>query len=185
MAFCVVYDACVLYPAMLRDLLLRLAEAELVRARWSEEILDECVAAILKNRPDLTAESLERTKALMATVVPDCLVLNYESLVSSLELPDPDDRHVLAAAIRCGAQAIVTFNKRDFPLEALAPFGIETKHPDDFVVETIDLAPAAVARIVDELQRALMNPPMSREGVWGALEKAGLVQSVARLRELR
>ena len=107
MAFIVVYDACVLYPAPLRDLLIRIANAGIVQAKWSERILDECFRSILRQRPDLSAEALQRTRELMAIAVPDCMVTAFEPLEAGLTLPDPDDRHVLAAAIRANAQVIV------------------------------------------------------------------------------
>ncbi len=139
MAFVVLYDACVLYPAPLRDLLLRLANTGVVRARWSAAILDECFRNVLEHRPDLKPESLQRTRELMTPAVPDRTVTGFEGLIDGLVLPDVDDRHVLAAAIRAGAQAIVTFNLDDFPAERLASYNIEAKHPDDFVIDTIDL----------------------------------------------
>lgn len=185
MAFGVVYDACVLYPAHLRDLLLRIAKAELVHAHWTEAILDECFASLQRDRPDLKPELLARTRALMCATVPDCLVSDYEPLIDGLTLPDPKDRHVLAAAIKCSAQVIVTFNQRDFPAHVLSRFGLETKHPDEFVVETIDLAPAVVAGIVEAQQRVLAKPALSREELLGAFEKLGLIRSVVRLRDLR
>lgn len=131
MAFIVVYAACVLFPAPLRDLLIRVARAGVVQAHWSDDILDESFRSILRERPELAPEALERTRTLMNTALPDARVTGYERLVDSLELPDPDDRHVLAAAVRIGAQAIVTFNLKDFPATALEPLGIEAKHPDD------------------------------------------------------
>ena len=112
MAFVVLYDACVLYPAPLRDLLVRIANTGIVRARWSEAILDECFRSILEQRPDLKPDALKRTRELMKQAVPDCLVTGFEALVEGLALPDPDDRHVLAAAIQARAQAIITFNLR-------------------------------------------------------------------------
>lgn len=108
--FTVVYDACVLYPAPLRDLLMQLALSDLFRARWTEQIHAEWIRNVLKNRPDLTLEKLTRTKELMNSNVRDCLVTNYEYLIPSLQLPDIDDRHILAAAIAGGAEASVTFN---------------------------------------------------------------------------
>ena len=108
MAFVVVYDAAVLYPAPLRDLLLRVARTGLVRAHWTEQILDECFRNILANRPDLSVASLARTRELMNQAIPDVIVTGYQSLIDGLTLPDPDDRHVLAAAIRAEAQVIVT-----------------------------------------------------------------------------
>ena len=129
MAFVVVYDACVLYPAPLRDLLVRLASAGIVRARWSDTILDECFRSILKNRADLKSEALNRTRELMTRAVADCMVTGFDDLVEALELPDVDDCHVLAAAIRAGAQAIITFNLDDFPEEKLGPYNVRRRRP--------------------------------------------------------
>lgn len=108
--FTAVYDACVLYPAPLRDFLMWLGLSGRFRARWSAHIHDEWQRNLLKNRPDLTKEQLRRTASLMDTAIPDGLVHGYEELINGLTLPDPDDRHVLAAAIRCNASVIVTFN---------------------------------------------------------------------------
>ena len=184
MAFVVIYDACVLYPAPLRDLLLRVARTGLVRARWSEAILDECFRNILETRPELKPESLERTRSLMNRAVADCVVEGYEGLVDGLVLPDPNDRHVLAAAIRAGAQMIVTFNLKDFPDDVLAAYGIEAKHPDEFLIDQIGLAPGALVRVIIEQCQALKNPPRSVADVLDTLRDCGLVQAVAKLREL-
>lgn len=184
MAFVVVYDACVLYPAPLRDLLVRLANTGVVRARWSDAILDECFRNILKQRPDLKPEALERTRELMKRAVPDCMVTGFEALIDGLTLPDPDDRHVLAAAVRAGAQAIVTFNLRDFPAAALAPYNVDAQHPDDFVLHTIDLAAGIVSKVVSEQAGALKNPPQTVAELLDTLRDQGLVRSVAKLREL-
>lgn len=146
MAFVVVYDACVLYPAPLRDLLMRLAVKGLVRARWTEQILDECFRNILAKRPDLNASSLQRTRDLMNQSIRDVMVTGHEGLISSLELPDRDDRHVLAAAIRAGAQVIVTANLSDFPDHKLEAYSVEAQHPDEFVLHLLDLAPVWSAR---------------------------------------
>jgi hypothetical protein len=150
MAFTVIYDACVLYPAPLRDLLIRLASKGLVRARWTDRILDESFRNILANRPDLVPGSLDRTRELMNRALRDVLVTGHEGLIEGLNLPDPDDRHVLAAAIRAGAQVIVTMNLDDFPESALAPFSVEALHPDDFVIHQIDLAPGLVCSVIAE-----------------------------------
>jgi hypothetical protein len=184
MAFVVLYDACVLYPAPLRDLLVRLANTGVVRARWSDAILDECFRNILEQRPDLKPEALQRTRELMTRAVPDCMVTGFEELIDGLVLPDPNDRHVLAAAIRAGAQAIVTFNLVDFPAERLQPYNIDAKHPDDFVIDTIDLSPGRVATVIAEQAAALKNPPRSTAELLDTLRDQGLVRSVAKLREL-
>ncbi|MDX2052569.1 MAG: PIN domain-containing protein [Polyangiaceae bacterium] len=184
MAFVVLYDACVLYPAPLRDLLIRLANTGIVRARWSETILDECFRNILNNRPELRPEALHRTRELMRQAVPDCMVCGFEALIEGIELPDPNDRHVLAAAIRAGAQAIVTFNLADFPEQKLASYNIEAKHPDDFVLDTIDLAPGLATAVVSRQANALKSPPRSVGELLDTLRDQGLVRSVAKLREL-
>jgi len=121
-AFVVVYDACVLYPFHLKDLLIRVSRAGLVQAKRTNEILDEVFDNILENRPDLNPENLKTTRSLMIKAIPDCIVEGYEGLVDSIELPDEDDRHVLAAAIRSNAQTIVTNNLKDFSESALLPY---------------------------------------------------------------
>ncbi len=184
MAFTVVYDACVLYPAPLRDLLMRLAVAGLVRARWTDQILDECFRSIKANRPDLTDAQLNRTRSLMNLAVRDCLVTGFEGLIAGITLPDVDDRHVVAAAVRVGAQVIVTSNLKDFPSKDLAPLGIEAQAPDDFVLNLIDLAPGTVASIVNEQASALKAPPQTRGQLLERLLENGLIGSVAKLREL-
>jgi predicted nucleic acid-binding protein len=108
MPFVVLYDANVLWGDLLRDLLIRVAQSGLAQAKWSDEILDETFRSIKAKRPDLDAEKLDRTRALMCRAIRDCLVTRYQPLIATLELPDPEDRHVLAAAIKCGAQIIVT-----------------------------------------------------------------------------
>ena len=117
--FTVIYDACVLYPAPLRDLLMRLALTDLYRARWTDMIHDEWIRNVLLQRPDLKREDLERTRSLMNANVRDSLVTGFAHLIPAIELPDADDRHVVAAAIHAGANLIVTFNLKDFPAEAL------------------------------------------------------------------
>lgn len=115
MPFVVVYDANVLYPSSVRDLLLRVARAGLVQAKWTDEILDEVFRNIKANRPDLDPARLDRTRKLMNDAIADVLVSDYEPLIEILDLPDPGDRHVLAAAIKSSAQVIVTENLKHFP----------------------------------------------------------------------
>jgi predicted nucleic acid-binding protein len=117
--FTVLYDASVFCPAPLRDLLMELATAGLFRAKWSEQIQKEWIESLLKKRPDLNRERLERTKKVANKAVPDYLVEGYEPLIEGLQLPDVNDRHVLAAAVHCNAQVIVTYNLKDFPKESL------------------------------------------------------------------
>ncbi len=117
-----VYDANVLYPAPLRDLFIRLAQAGLVRGRWSETIHEEWFRNVLNDNPQLSAGRLARTRALMNEAVRDCMVTGYEELIDALTLPDPHDRHVLAAAIRAGAEVIVTFNLKRLSGRHAGPF---------------------------------------------------------------
>lgn len=105
----------------------------LFRARWTEQINDEWMRNVLANRSDLKVEQLERTRGLMTQAVPDCLVENYESLIKGLTLPDPNDAHVLAAAIHASCDAIVTYNLKDFPEDYISQFNIEVLHPDEFL----------------------------------------------------
>lgn len=178
-----VHDANVLYPAPLRDLLIRLAQAGLVRARWTELIHDEWTRNVLANNTHVTSERLGRTRSLMNEAIRDCLVTGYEDLIDSLTLPDPDDRHVLAAAIRSGADTIVTLNLSDFPRETLARFDIEAQHPDDFLIFLLDLAPGTVCAAVKAQRESLRNPAKSAEEMLDTLEAQGLTQAVARLRQ--
>jgi predicted nucleic acid-binding protein len=143
MSFVVVYDACVLYPAPLRDLLLELAISELFGAKWTEMIHDEWIRSLLRSRPELE-ERLQNTRRLMNEAVPDSLVENFEPLIDGLQLPDANDRYVLAAAIKCNAQIIVTSNLKDFPPECLEPYGIEAMHPDEFIEHQFGLSPGTV-----------------------------------------
>lgn len=184
MTFTVVYDANVLYPAPLRDLLVRLAMTGVVRVKWTEQILDEVFHNLLENRPDLSMEKLSRTRGLMNASIRDVLVEGYEPLVDGLTLPDPGDRHVLAAAIRCGAQAIVTHNLKDFPAGKLEPYGVEALPPDEFVLDLLDLAPGAVLRVLNEQQSSLRNPPRTLEELIDTLENNGLLRSMAEARGL-
>ncbi|WP_318366988.1 PIN domain-containing protein [Enterobacter sp.] len=128
----VVLDACVLYPSFLRDLLIRLGLTGLYQPKWSAIIENEWQRHLLANRTDLTEDQIQRTAMLMNKAVPDAMVTGFEPLIDSIDLPDVDDRHVAAAAVRSNAEIIVTFNLKDFLAPALDAFGIEALHPDDF-----------------------------------------------------
>lgn len=174
-----------LYPAPLRDLLLRLALTDLFRARWTDRIHKEWIRSLLSQRPDLSKERLQRTRELMDRSVPDCLVTGFEELVESLGLPDPDDRHVLAAAIRSQAGVIVTYNIKDFPEEVMDGYGIEVQHPDEFVTHLYDLAPGAVCQAVRSQRQALKNPPMSASELLNTFLILGLATTVAHLQTMK
>ncbi len=184
----VLLDACVLYPAALRDLLMRLAVHELIQAKWSEKIHEEWMTAVLRERPDLTLQQLERTRQLMDLHAGDCLASGYEWRIEGLSLPDENDRHVLAAAIEAEADAIVTWNLSDFPQATLAAQGIERWTPDDLLMQLLSTDEDAVVKLMRQHRASLRNPPKSAEEYLETLEQQRLVNSVrvlrARLAEL-
>ncbi len=182
MSFVVVYDACVLYPSTMRDLLIRIAQAGLVQAKWTEQILDEVFDSLQKDRPDLEPAKLDRTRVLMIRAVRDCLVTGYEPLIPSVSLPDPDDRHVVAAAIRAQAQTIVTNNRKDFPAASLAEWDIEAQTADEFILDQIDLNREVVYGAVQRIADSWRNPPATVNDVLNSLERSGVVVSAAALR---
>lgn len=182
MPFVVLYDTNVLYGNTLRDLLIRVALAGAVQAKWTNDILAELLANLAAERPDIAPEKLIRLRTLMNEAVPDALVEGYEPLIDGLKLPDPGDRHVLAAAIKAGAQVIVTSNLRDFPPETLAAWNLEAKSPDDFLLDQIDIDDRVVWACVQQIADSRRNPPATVEDILNDLERAGLVESVAALR---
>jgi predicted nucleic acid-binding protein len=183
MSIPVLCDANVLYGNEVRDLLIRIAISGMVRAHWTDEILDETFGNLVANRPDLSPERLMVTRERMNAAVPGALISGYETLVEALKLPDPDDRHVLAAAITAGAAVIVTTNLSDFPAETLEPLGIEAKTPDDFVLDQIGLDEGKIRDCVHQIGRGRTRPPKTYEEILNALERAGLVGSAATLRD--
>ncbi|CAK0740358.1 PIN domain-containing protein [Gammaproteobacteria bacterium] len=180
--FSVIYDACVLYPAPLRDCLMRLALTDLFNAHWTDDIHAEWMGALLREGK-FSEEKLLRVRDLMDAHVRDAKVTGYELLINNLQLPDPNDRHVLAAAIRCNADAIVTFNLKDFPSDALEPFNIDVIHPDDFIYYQIDLAPALCCQALRDQRLALKRPSLSVDEFLSVLLKQQLPQTISKLRE--
>ena len=183
MAFIVVYDANVLYPNTLRDLLIRIAQQPyLVQAKWTDQIMDETLRALQKNRPDITEEKAARLRELINGAVRDCLVTGYQPLIEALDLPDPDDRHVLAAAIKVNAQLIVTRNLKDFPPKTLAQWGIRPKSPDNFVRDVMDFDSQAVWACVQQIVDSRTRRPVTVDDVLDELQRDGLVASASALR---
>jgi predicted nucleic acid-binding protein len=177
-----VYDANVLYPSLLRDLLIRLGVAGAVRARWTGHILDEVFENLVANRPDLDPRLLARTRALMNDAIRDAVVGGFEGLIDDLTLPDENDRHVLAAAIHAEADVIVTANLKDFPLELVAEHGIVAQHPDAFLVERLDENGPIVMAALQQISRSTRNPPLSVDEIITRLDILGLPALTDRLR---
>lgn len=165
--------------------MLFLAQTGLFRARWSEHVHQEWMNAVVRRRPDLGLDALEPTRNAMDRAVLDCLVTGHEDLIAALKLPDTDDRPILAAAIVAKASVIVTFNQRDFPDEALAPFGVHTRHPDDFILDVEGIDPVEFLRAVSDDFRHYQDPPLSFDDYVAQLRRAGVPKTADYLLKLR
>jgi predicted nucleic acid-binding protein len=177
-------DACVLVPNVLCDTLLRLAEDGFYRPLWSERILEEVKVAVIRVHPGIGADRIERRIAAMNGAFEDASVVGWEPLAAGLDLPDPDDRHVLAAGIAGGAQALVTANLKDFPEAALAGTSIEARHPDEFLLDQLDLAPAAAVQVLLNQAADMNSPPSDLAGLLNRLERAGVPNFADAVRRL-
>jgi predicted nucleic acid-binding protein len=182
--FTALLDANVLYPAPVRDYLLHLASLNLYKPKWSSAIQEEWIRNLLINRPDLTKEALEKTKAVMDSAFPDANVEKYEDLISAIALPDEDDRHVLAAAIRGKTDVIVTSNLKDFPAATISTYDIEVQNPDEFISNLINLDRKKCLKALENQVKSLKNPPKTREEVLETLTNCGLVKSVDLLKDI-
>jgi predicted nucleic acid-binding protein len=171
-------DANVLYPALLRDLLLQLAFSGLFQARWSADIDSEWKRNLLLNRPDLETQ-ITATQAMMHRAIPDALVTGFAQLIPGVSLPDPDDRHVLAAAIATTADVIVTYNLKDFPAVTLAAYGIEALHPDEFLKTMAVALPTPFFGSVHECLVRLTRPRISTQSYLAMVERLGLRETAA------
>jgi predicted nucleic acid-binding protein len=181
MAFGAVLDTCVLYPFSLCDILLRLADRELYDPYWSGRILEELARNLVEH--GLTAAQAshridQMRRAFPAAEVADTAVARLEPAMTN----ESKDRHVLAAAVAPQADAIVTFNLRDFPADACDPYDVDVLHPDRFLVEQYDLDPAAVEAEITAQAAALRRPPVSRSDLVRMLERAGVPTFAARLK---
>lgn len=174
----VVLDACVLYPSLLRDLLMRLGIKGLYQPKWTATIHEEWQRNLLLNRSDITSGQLRKIAALMDKALPDAQVTGYENLVDGILLPDPGDRHVVAAAIRCNAEIIVTANLKDFPPECMRSFNVEALHPDEFISDLFDLNHALALAAACEQRANLKKPSIKVEEYLDALLRQGLPMTV-------
>lgn len=156
---------------------------EQFRARWTTQIHDEWIHNLLEQRPDISEAQLRRTADLMNQAVPDCRVENYEDLIDSLKLPDPDDRHVLAAVIKCQADVIVTNNLKDFPEEVLNRYEIDAQSPDVFLNHLFDLNPTVFCRSIRLQRERLRNPSFTAEELLESFYRQGLPLTVNKLRQ--
>lgn len=177
--FSVLLDACVLVPVALADTLLRLAEADLYRPLWSERILNEMVDAIEAVRPNLEPGAARKRADVMRAFFEDAEVDGWQDLEPGIVLPDPDDRHVVAAALRGRADLIVTANVRDFPKELLAQMGLEVQHPDEFLLNQLDLEPDRTIAALHRQAAATRRPAITTKVLLSHLAKCGVPQFAA------
>jgi predicted nucleic acid-binding protein len=179
-----VLDACVLYSQALSDALMSLASNGLFAAKWTTTIEDEWIRNLEKQRPDLTGRLTTRRDAMRDAVVDwEISEAAWQALAPSLTLPDPDDVHVLAAAIAGHADCIVTANLKDFPAERVGQFGIEVIHPDDFIVKQLDLDLFTALAAFRGMRTRWRRPNATPEEFAQAMEKNGLVATAERLRQ--
>lgn len=180
--YAAVLDACVMVPVSLCDILLRLAEERMFRPVWSKRILEEASVAIKAVHPDIPEGLIDRRIQFMGKGFPGACVGGIESIEVALELPDEDDRHVLAAAIRSRADAIVTANIKDFPAEITANFDVEVIHPDDFLMSQLDMRSRTVLDTLLAQANAAKNPRLSLDDVLNSLARAGAPRFVDEVR---
>lgn len=183
--FTAIIDASALYSMTITDLVIELARTGVFRACWSDDIHDEWIRNLKTNRPDLDPLKILARRRAMDAALPDCLIENHRYLIPALTLPDPDDRHVLAAAIAGHASVIVTYNLKDFPASALDAYGIEAQHPDTFLTHQRGLDEQAFLECARRCRRRLKNPPVSVGDYLATLRKVELVLVAAELEKAR
>lgn len=175
----VVCDANVFYSIVTTDLILSLGVAELFRPRWTEKIHSEWMRKLLLNRPDLDPAKIERRRKQMDEAIEDSVITGYEGLIPKLNLPDNDDRHVLAAAIHTQAQIILTYNQRHFPRRVLAPYDITAQHPDEFLTALMKRSSKEVCNILEVMRARKTRPSLSQAEILRKLVNQQLPKFVA------
>jgi predicted nucleic acid-binding protein len=172
----VVYDANVLYPFHLRNLLVQCAVDRLVAARWTDEIHDEWIRNLVANTENLTRARLEKTRDIMNRVLPDATVTGYAKHLGHITLPDADDRHVVAAAIESGASTIVTWNTRDFPQKELNRHGLRKQRPDAFLLDLYATRTELMVAVAAGARNNLTRSGLSVPEFLSALKKQKIVR---------
>ena len=176
-----ILDANVIYPPFLRDVLLRLAVADFYRPHWTRRIHEEWMRNVSADRPDLSPANLDRIRDRMDASFPGALVSGFAGLEALFNGVAPEDRHVAAAALRAGAQRIITANLKDFPADALQPHSIEAVHPDQFIMDLALDNVWTVRRVLEEHRIGLLRPPLTTEEYAEAFIRAGLTRTAALL----
>jgi len=179
-----ILDANVLYPFLLRDLLLSLAQQYLYVPKWSDDIEREWSSHLIQDRPDIEPQKIMRITDEMNRSFENAKVYGYKEIENQLQLTDPDDRHVLAAAIVSESNVIVTFNLKDFNTEYLRKYNIDAVHPDKFVTGLIDQGEEQAKWALRKMILRRTNPPISGNDLIGRLKKSGLPETSARFYDL-
>ncbi|WP_158811092.1 PIN domain-containing protein [Beijerinckia sp. L45] len=180
-------DACALTGALKRNLLLTLAEAEFFRLRWSGKVLDETQAAIEKilvgkGAPDAVVRA-GRARSSMQDAFEEALVDDFDTFMCLCDgLPDPNDVHVVAAALKTQAAMIVTDNLKHFPESLMSPLNIEARSPDAFIADTIALDPGRAVAAISRMRLRLKRPEKTPDMLLLDMEASGLIETVDALR---
>lgn len=174
-------DANVLHPAFLRGAMLWFAEERLYRPAWSPDILAEWRRSVQRRHPDIGDDKLDEMQAIMSEQFADAEITGYDAIVGALDLPDVDDRHVLAAAIVGRCHGVITANLKHFPPDKVAPFKMEIVHPDDFIVNIIDLHPSRAVAACKRHRAAMTKSNPTQDEYLERYKAAGLIQAHGRL----
>lgn len=185
-------DACSLLPVLQRNILLSLAEAEFFRIRWSSKIVEETHGAFIKVHGEHYGDHVKERANLMINsmnaafpeaMLEDDLTALISLLQTEYELPDPNDTHVIAAAIKCRADMIITENLKDFPEEVLFTFDLEAKSADAFIADTIGLAPEKAYITIRRMRERFKRPEITPEDLYFKMEKKGLTETATILKD--
>lgn len=171
MAFSALLDSCVLFPFALRDTLLRVAEVGIYRPRWSSQILDDVRRSLVGRYPDKPAERFDSMLATMREAFEDALIEGHEAMIESMT-NDPNDRHVLAAAVTGRVDVIVTHNVKDFPLKSCEPYGVDVQTPDEFLIHAFHLDPDLVTDVLRNQAQDKQAPPIELEELLDSLGRS-------------
>jgi hypothetical protein len=176
-----IFDACILYPFHLRNIVVQIAVDRLVDARWTDEIHDEWIRSLVADTPAIPIERLQITRRLMNDALPGAIVTGYQRHIQAVTLPDPDDRHVVAAGIAGGASIILTWNLRDFPAREMKKHGLRRQTPDAFLVDLCDQAPDLTLASLANARRNLSKTRVSASDFVNIVKNQGLIQLSARI----
>jgi len=178
-----VFDACILYPFHLRNIVVQAAVDCLIEARWTDEIHYEWILNLAVGTPAIPTERLQNTRRLMNDALPTAMVTGYENHIPAVNLPDPDDRHVVAAGIAAGASIILTWNLRHFPAKELKRFGLQRETPDTFLAGLYDKVPDLTIGSLANARRNLTKTQVSAFDFINILDSQKLVQLAKRVQK--